>query len=162
MAEQADTPLRSSPEDRYGELESRLQEALNKNATLEVELADAVVHAGELECELAVEQELRQSLEEAVQDNNFVSTLERMVARHTTALQDERAHLEEVRARMEDRLEAATIRHKEAILDSLLVITARCLSVWTRFWTKIRSSLRALQGSWRKFGGPRENKTTVP
>jgi hypothetical protein len=135
MAEQADTSLRSSLEDRYCELQSRLQAALNIDARLEVELADAVVHSGELEREHAVERGLRQSLEEAVQDNNFVATLERMVARHAAALQDERvhserlvarhavalqderAHLEEVRARLEDRLEAATIRHEEAILE---------------------------------------------
>jgi hypothetical protein len=103
--------------DRISDLEVRLADVLARNERLEVEAAATTLRADELERELANERELRNVLEEAVEDRSIVATLERIIARHAAEMQDERArHATEVQEERA-RLDAATIRHEQAILD---------------------------------------------
>jgi hypothetical protein len=107
-------------QERINDLEARIQDANGRNERLRIELVDATLRCDYLEGELASERELRRSIEAVGEDTTLIDSLERMVARHSAALQGERLHfdrvLEEKRWRLAARLEAATIRHEQAVL----------------------------------------------
>lgn len=87
-------------------LEDQLRIARERCDRFEVGMAEMTLLAHELELELENERELCRELRAAIHDNSIADTIERIIARHAVAMENERM-----------RLEAATMRHERAILD---------------------------------------------